>query len=140
MLSQVVVNRNTELVRARAQEVIDILRELPYWEIEKAKMGERIKRESSCPLLTKGKSFVLWKQEEIQGLMILDGAKLSRSLRQLVATGCYFSCTTPATDPPKLYDEIVAGLQLHSSAGTVTRKGIPRETALHWRRTRRKEW
>ena len=115
LLSQVVVNRNTELVRARAQEVIDILRELPYWEIEKAKMGERIKRESSCPLLTKGKSFVLWKQEDIQGLMILDGAKLSQSLKQLVATGCYFSCTTPATDAPRLYDEIVAGL--HKVAG-----------------------
>ena len=57
------MNRNTELVRARAQEVIDILRELPFWETEKAKMGERLERGSSCPLLTKGKSFLLWKQE-----------------------------------------------------------------------------
>ena len=230
LLSQVVVNRNTELVHARAQEVIDILRELPFWETEKAKMGERFERGSSCPLLTKGKSFLLWKQEvkawkivvedednkqklavelainlphnhplkikervfdsnehgidklntttgvdtllkfleekvfyndpmtdrykmwqdlskiardknqsmtdyiyeaeatfrrasevnltlpkDIQGLMILDGAKLSQSLKQLVATGCDFSCKTPTTDAPRLYGEIVAGL--HKVAG-----------------------
>ena len=61
MLSQVVVNKNTELVRAR--EVIDIFSELPFCETEKGKMGERIKRGSGCPLFIKGKSFELWKQE-----------------------------------------------------------------------------
>ena len=62
MLSRVVVvNRNTELARAR--EVIDNLSELPFREAEKGKMGERIERGSSCPLFIKGKSFELWKQE-----------------------------------------------------------------------------
>jgi hypothetical protein len=57
----VVVNRNTELARAR--EVIDFLSELPFRETEKGEMGERVERGSSCPLLVKGKSFELWKQE-----------------------------------------------------------------------------
>ena len=55
------MNKNTELVRAR--EVIDIFRELTFCETEKVKMGERIKRGSSCPLFIKSKSFELWKQE-----------------------------------------------------------------------------
>ena len=49
--------------------------------------------------------------KDIQGLMILDGAKLSQPMKQLVATGCNFGCKTPATDAPRLYDEIIAGLQ-----------------------------
>jgi hypothetical protein len=49
--------------------------------------------------------------KDIQGLMILDGAKLAQTLKQLVATGCNFKCKDPTTDPPRLYDEIVAGLQ-----------------------------
>ena len=222
MLSQV-VSENTELVCARTREVIDIFRELPFCETKKARMGERIERGSSCPLLTKGKSFGLWKQEvrawqivvedehnkkkiavelainlphnhplkikervfdskehgieklnsetgidtllkfleekvfyndpmtdrykmwqdlsriardknqsmtayiyeaeasfrraaEVnltlpKGLMVLDGAELSQSLKQLVATGCNFSCKNPDTDAPRLYEEIVAGLQ-----------------------------
>ena len=62
MLSRVVVvNRNTELARAR--EVIDFLSELPFREAEKVEMGERVERGSSCPLLVKGKSFELLKQE-----------------------------------------------------------------------------
>ena len=43
--------------------------------------------------------------------MILDGAKLSQPLKQLIATGCNFGCKDPTTDAPRLYDEIVAGLQ-----------------------------
>ena len=49
--------------------------------------------------------------KDIQGLMNLDGAKLAQPLKQLVATGCNFGCKNPATDAPRLYDEIVAGLQ-----------------------------
>jgi hypothetical protein len=29
--------------------------------------------------------------------------------KQLVAKGCNFGCKTPATDAPRLYDEIIAG-------------------------------
>ena len=53
--------------------------------------------------------------KNIQGLMILDGAKLTQPLKQLVATGCNFECKDPTTDAPRLYDEIVAGL--HKVAG-----------------------
>jgi hypothetical protein len=49
--------------------------------------------------------------KDIHGLMILDGAKLAQPLKQLVATGCYLECKDPTTDAPRLYEEIVAGLQ-----------------------------
>ena len=55
------MNKNTELIRAR--EVIDFLSELPFRVTEKGEMGDRVERGSSCPLLVKGKSFELWKQE-----------------------------------------------------------------------------
>ena len=49
--------------------------------------------------------------KDIQGLMILDGAKLAQHHKQLVATGCNFECKDLTTDAPRLYEEIVAGLQ-----------------------------
>jgi hypothetical protein len=49
--------------------------------------------------------------KDIQGLMILNGAKLMQHHKQLVATGCNFECKDPTTDTPRLYEEIVAGLQ-----------------------------
>jgi hypothetical protein len=49
--------------------------------------------------------------KDIQALMILDGAKLAQHHQQLVVTGCNFECKDPNTDAPRLYVEIVAGLQ-----------------------------
>ena len=49
--------------------------------------------------------------KDIQGLLILEGAKFEQHHKQLVATGCNFECKDPLTEAPRLYEEIVAELQ-----------------------------